>query len=389
MSDADLIRKYEPVLCFHPDEAYLPENARRMVMEAVRYEKSSGRELNRAFDPNMGFRERSVHLGRLKDKNKWSLVLPESDLRDVTTTVGGNKRHGLTAVKQAMRTRYGNRQVAATAAGSTPLYHARVVRKVDVQTAPYRGRYAIIQYYFFYIYNDSANQHQGDWDSSIEVCVPKGGGDVYVFYHQHHTSWLTKMLPPGHGSSLDGWITNWASRQNGAKWADKDELGEAYAFGTHPLAFVANGAHGAYPTPGTSFFVIDLGTIADWFGDRYIPFNMDERSWGVTVGPSALKADVVARAPDVPGVTAPEYIAWEKPKILDKQAWLTYGGLWGQRVPEYNGWGGSRGPRTKDMWKAKKDVPKRFEEDSEKRSGRYNRTNIPRSKILFNSHVLM
>ena len=58
-------------------------------------------------------------------------------------------------------------------------------------------------------------------------------------------------------------------------------------------------------------------------------------------------------------------------------------------MPEYNGWGGSRGPRTKDMWKAKKDVPKRFEEDSEKRSGRYNRTNIPRSKILFNSHVLM
>lgn len=43
MNDKDLIKKYEPILCFDKDEAFLPENIQRFVVKSDLYRKQSYR----------------------------------------------------------------------------------------------------------------------------------------------------------------------------------------------------------------------------------------------------------------------------------------------------------------------------------------------------------
>jgi len=76
--------------------------------------------------------------------------------------------------------------------------------------------FLIVQYWFFYAYNDGQlNQHEGDWEM-IEVLLDAGENPVSAVYSQH-------------------------LQEQRALWADVEKVD-----GTHPKVYVARGSHANY-----------------------------------------------------------------------------------------------------------------------------------------------
>ena len=122
----------------------------------------------------------------------------------------------------------------------------------------------VIQYWFFYPFNDCANKHEGDWEH-INVIVSNQNPDLasitkidYYFHHKVYTAYSGYHL-------VDG---------------------------THPVVFVGGkvtviqsgtGSHGSYPIPGNWVDIGPLSTDEDvhfdsggtyLYAGRYIPHNI-------------------------------------------------------------------------------------------------------------------
>lgn len=98
----------------------------------------------------------------------------------------------------------------------------------------------VIQYFFFYLFNDFWNKHIGDWDSTIEILINNSTNEKYAIYSMHETNWFLKL-----GRS-DNNIRRWINKD----WANnKSKIKTVYTIGSHPFGFVAKGGHGVYPTP--------------------------------------------------------------------------------------------------------------------------------------------
>jgi len=81
------------------------------------------------------------------------------------------------------------------------------------------ANYIVIQYWFFYAYNDATlNQHEGDWEM-IEVLLDNSENPVSAVYSQH-------------------------MRGQRSSWVDVDKTD-----GTHPIVYVAKGSHANYFRP--------------------------------------------------------------------------------------------------------------------------------------------
>jgi hypothetical protein len=176
--------------------------------------------------------------------------------------------------------------------GTEPLVYGRVVRQAGVP-----NRLAV-QYWFFYVFNDWVNTHEGDWEMiqlNFDAPTPQAAlarGPTDVGYSQH-------------------------SSAERATWgqAPLEIVGQ-----THPVVYVANGSH-------ANFFTSDL-------------FLMRSSAEGVgcddTRGPSRTVAPGLAV---VPTATA-EY--------LHAYPWLGFDGFWGeQHAAFYNG---PTGPNEKLQW---------------------------------------
>lgn len=136
------------------------------------------------------------------------------------------------------------------------------------------GGYQIIQYWFFFAYNDFAtahkgvNDHEADWEQ------------ITLFFKGDKPEWAAYASHDASGDELR------------RKWADIETVG------THPVIYPGIGSHASYFSKGEHHGIDNAP------GD------------GLTVGEGGDHA-------------------WEKPADLDKLGWATdYSGLWGYYAHE-------------------------------------------------------
>ena len=182
-----------------------------------------------------------------------------------------------------------------------PTVYARVIHD------PEASEPIVVQYWFFYPYNDWNDRHEGDWEmvqvgfeeSTVEGAI-SAGPSVYAFA-QHE------------GAEV--------ARRGDDKLTVVDE--------THPVVFPAAGSHATY------------FSSSRWFGKSAATgFGCDD-----TRAPlDEVRPAVVLLPADAP--TTGDF------------AWLSFPGHWGEQQPSFNN--GPTGPTTKgDQW----DAPSRWVEE--------------------------
>ena len=177
---------------------------------------------------------------------------------------------------------------------SAPTTYARVVPD------PAHPKQIALQYWFFYVYNDFNNKHEGDWEMiQLDFDAPNAQEALAkrpaeVGYSQH-----------------DG-----AERAN---WGD-DKL--QIEGGTHPVVYPAAGSHANYYSPA-----LFLGRSAAQ------GVGCDD-----TNGPSRTLHPKVVVVPT------------DRAAYLKEFPWLGYQGRWGERQPAF--YNGPLGPNLKLQWVA-------------------------------------
>ncbi len=197
-----------------------------------------------------------------------------------------------------------------------PTVYAHLVRCPDAGCPPAFGAAAVlIQYWFFFPFNDWVNNHEGDWEG-IQVIASSADPatatvkDVEYFAHRVH---ITRDSP--------------------VPLADHCLIEEA----THPVVFTGGhgevtgciggagrgeGSHGMYPTPGRFLAVGE--------GDALGCFDPADEEIAIDAGPTVHWSDFAIEViPDPEAIdTASE----------PERAWLAADLLWGtRRVPSVGG----------------------------------------------------
>jgi hypothetical protein len=212
------------------------------------------------------------------------------------------------------------------------------------------GSYYLIEYFFYFVFNDAWNMHQSDWDSMVKIYINRQNGRMYVATHMHHAKWISQWPVASPVPDLKTWLGRW----NNVK---KRDLGEVFVRGNHPYVFVALQAHGSYPTPGFTMHGIDFPRAVT---RNDVLITADERYLGGTcVVPGGINTDGIRAELEVEDVNVARlrFYTWKAPELVDNQPWLKYKGLWGD-VSTFLGWSGPKNPpistkRTRDEnWKA-------------------------------------
>jgi hypothetical protein len=175
--------------------------------------------------------------------------------------------------------------------GSPPTVYGRVVTE---RGKP--GKLAV-QYWFFYVFNDFNNKHEGDWEM------------IQLDFDAKDTAAALQRRPEEVGySQHEG-----AER---AEWGDS----KLQLVGTHPVVYPAAGSH------------------ANYFGTALYLGRSSAQGVGCddTEGPSRQLHDQVAFVPTAPSAYVAEY------------PWLDYGGRWGELQPAF--YNGPTGPNLKRQW---------------------------------------
>lgn len=176
-----------------------------------------------------------------------------------------------------------------------------------------------IQYCFYYLYDDWANQHEGNWEG-ICVFLQRAGADyspVGASYYAHETG----------------------KRRH---WADVER---ATTGGTHSLVFVAAGSHASY------FQFVALGYMTTIPG-LFVPilglrFKVDVSTTRLDRVPDAREFQ-----PLEPGVEfLPDPVAPDDPNAQARQhkKWMAFPGTWGVRLLGGLIYGGPYGPSHKGL----------------------------------------
>ena len=169
--------------------------------------------------------------------------------------------------------------------GAAPVTYGRVVTDPD-----HPGSLAV-QYWFFFIYNDWNDRHEGDWEMIQIVFDAADAGAALdtdparVMYAQHE------------GGELSDWEGGPLQRQGD----------------THPVVFVGEGSHASY------------FSSERWFGkSAQSGFGCDD-----TRGPI-------------------DYVSPAVVPLTGGESWLAFTGRWGEEQPSFNN--GPTGPATKSQW---------------------------------------
>jgi hypothetical protein len=177
-------------------------------------------------------------------------------------------------------------------AGSEPTAYAHVVADPDDPAK------LVLQYWFFYPFNDYNNKHEGDWEGiqlvfeAPSAAAALGRAPVEVGYSQHESS-------------------------ERARWGDdKLELID----GTHPVVHVAEGSH------------------ANYFDDALYLGRSAESGVGCdnTTSPTIDIRPAIATIPSDPVAARQQY------------PWTAYRGRWGELHEAF--YNGPTGPNLKDSW---------------------------------------
>src|SRR5665811_1212899 len=340
--DLSLLRRFEPQLRLNRGELFRPMDIETFLMH-------TDLVVTRRNDPPLILETRpnvtqeilagcgqvatpgKVHL-RLVDRTLTALQLmsfhARSELREFRKGTGRHARVGLVArlldvafrVSLVARGRVPGGTAAAAAvafrhmrdASPAPTYYGRVLRTQF---------YTVLQYWFFYAYNDyrshyhGANDHEGDWEL-VSIFLDEGGPEEAT------VSWVAYANHDFEGADLR------------RRWDDP----EVERIGEHPVVNVGAGSHSSYFSPGEYVIRIELPLLAKasaaiatirsvWQtvfrqggvqsqrtgGDLNIAFVDYARGDGLRIGP---EGDV----------------GWDA-RLLDEQpALVHYRGLWGRYI---------------------------------------------------------
>ncbi|MCC6704502.1 MAG: hypothetical protein IT334_06470 [Thermomicrobiales bacterium] len=176
--------------------------------------------------------------------------------------------------------------------GLEPTTYARIILDPESERM-------MVQYWFFWYYNDWNNIHEADWEG------------IVLFWDTVATVDEALAIPPdrvGYAQHGGGELADWG--------ANKLSLED----GTHPVAYPAAGAHASFYTSN-----VYLG-----WGENGSGFGCD-----VTSAPNTR---VEVQAILIPDEIDPE----------GEFAWLLYGGRWGEQQPSV--FNGVRGPSFNSRW---------------------------------------
>jgi len=224
-AEEDLLAKYAPVLYFHPDEQFFPTSIEAMLNESdLRHDEIFS---NPIVD------EMPVGTESLENAD-------EDTYLDMRNASGGFFPLG--EVPNPIRFNHYNKEI-----------YGRIVEPDDSHT--------VLQYWFFYPYNNWKNRHEGDWEM-MQIVLDK-----------------FSKLPTN---------TTYSFHYGGATYSwNEIELSNA----THPKIYVTVGGHGSWPTTGEHPWVQKIygvcGTSKDttasngttWYPETYNLIDISSKSW--------------------------------------------------------------------------------------------------------------
>ena len=181
-----------------------------------------------------------------------------------------------------------------TSGADRPAVHAHVV------SDPAHPGTLALQYWFFWVFNDWNDKHEGDWEmvqlvfQADDAAAALRSAPTTVAFAQHEGA---EVVP----------------------WDDPRLVRE----GDHLVVYPSQGSHASYTTQST------------WFGKSAAAgFGCDD-----STSPGTLLRPEVVLLPD-------RVAAAERPTL----GWLEFGGRWGERAPSFNN--GPTGPNLKQQWTA-------------------------------------
>lgn len=350
LSDADLLRRYEPVLRFTRGEAYFPSDIDRYVehcslwvshvngydeclmprgqltldrlaeqrwlepgtVEYLRFAadpdnaamparrkltSGSSTALKRGFNPGISRLARVGYLSRLADAGISLSMLVRGRVPAATAAIAEQ----LTNDIQASQPRY--------------RYYGRVVRE---------GGWICLNYWFFYFYDDwrsgfdGVNDHEADWENVSVVLYEAEAGRL-------EPAWAVFSCHDFTGGDLR------------RRWDDREQL-EIVA-DTHPVAYVGGGSHAHYFRPGEYLIESEVA----WLKRLERPARIVRRAWRKLFGDEdaviednrplfAIPFVEYARG-DGLSIGAQQQHTWEQSLLDPAPAWLhDFHGMWGMFV---------------------------------------------------------
>ncbi len=359
----EFIRSHSPIVWFLDDEAFLPEDCMNAVKKAALLKRNritqNGFDLIKKENTDKKFEE--SYAKELDISESYYLDLPDLRIKDCSIPKGsGIKRVGSNAVVELARRTYSNNPFSEYCTRRTTFqYYAEVFEnvKVDVREArniegnrAYRkktnGTYDVIQYHFYFIFNDWWDRHEADWERVEVIKNQDSSGPSFVRYFCHGATWLCDF--PQNEVSLTDWLGQWQKGETEG-WDNKREgeqliypHGNAYVFngrGQHPFVFVSQGSHATYPTPGFTEWVVNIPAKK---ADMII--GEDERALGQTclipnIFAEPEKKQLLNRLKSLKiDMKEDKLLVWEELKLVTEEPWLRFRGYWGEIGTEKAGW---------------------------------------------------
>ena len=259
--DDELLRRFEPILRYTMGEQFLPIDVEPYVDRCSLWRQRKG-EVAREIIPHSELTlERLANVGAGNSNEVFFLKFTEPlDLPQMARyTLGARKEGFRVGASRLVRVGYASRLVDALfsfslllrgrvpgdAAAAAKLahrtlreqqtgyvYHGRVVRQ---------GNWVVLQYWFFYLFNDwrssfgGANDHEADWEMACVYLAETPDGD-------YRPEWLAFASHDYQGDDLR------------RRWDDP----EVQKIDEHPIIFVGAGSHASYFSPGEYLTEIEL-----------------------------------------------------------------------------------------------------------------------------------
>jgi hypothetical protein len=168
----------------------------------------------------------------------------------------------------------------------------------NIATDPGHPGLLALQYWFYWVFNDWNNKHEGDWEM-IQIVFPAGSAEEALAVEP------TSVAFAQHEGSET------------AQWGDSKLRKD----GTHPVVYPSEGSHAAY---------------------------YDQSNWFGKSAAAGFGCDDTSVSPTVPGVLWQPQIQLLTDPVAAGQEWLAYPGRWGQQAPSFNN--GPTGPSAKRQW---------------------------------------
>lgn len=343
-TDLELLRRHEPIVRFNEGEYFFPASVEAFVARAELWERTG--PADRTLVAGAGTLDLDGLVAHTARRG------PDHYLRLVTKPMTGPERlawrHRRERPRFRAETRLGQvgvlpRFIDAAARfslllrGTVPAGHeaaAEVLHRdrPDADDHPYYGRvvrdggYVVLQYWFFYFFNDwrsrahGVNDHEGDWEQVTIFLAPTADGDPeprWVVYSSHDTA----------GADLR------------RRWDDPDLT----VVDGHPVVHAGLGSHagaflaGEYLTWVRGTRLAGVRAVTGRVRRLLLPWERGRRDEGLRIPYVDYKrGDGLAIGPGAPR-------PWRPVVVDDETPWVReYRGLWGNDTDDR--FGGERGP---------------------------------------------